>query len=200
MMRRFVVAALAAFIFAACTNPKHVVSGVTRVHTLPPDLSGQTFVIAAHDAQGQSPAFRTYADEVKSRLTHLGLRAAVSREDAAKVWQNPADYPGGELPEPQAPDYVVTLTYGIDGPTRRVEIDLYKGSTYDTANEQRLFEGHALSTEQSGQLESVVPYMLDALLQDFPGRSGETKRVSIAVPSGPPADDHTTPRLSDRSQ
>jgi hypothetical protein len=183
MMRRFVVAALAALIFVACTNPKHVVSDVTRVHTLPPDLSGQTFVIAARDAeQGRSPAFRTHADEVKARLTHLGLRAAVSREDAAKVWQNPADYPGGEVPEPRAPDCVVTLAYGADGPTRRVQIDIYKGSTYDTANKQRLFEGHALSTEQNGQLESVVPYMLDALLQDFPGRSGETKRVSIAVP------------------
>ena len=63
-------------------------------------------------------------DQVTARLTHLGLLAGISREDAAKVWRNPADYPGGELPEPQAPDYVVTLTYGVDGPTRRVEIDI----------------------------------------------------------------------------
>jgi hypothetical protein len=114
-MRRFAVAALAAFMFVSCTNPKHVVSDVTRVHTLPPNLSGQTFVIAARDAeQGQSLAFRRYVDQVTARLTHLGLLAGISREDAAKVWRNPADYPGGELPEPPAPDYVVTLTYGVN--------------------------------------------------------------------------------------
>jgi hypothetical protein len=31
-------------------------------------------------------------------------------------------------------------------------------------------------------MESVMPYILDALFKNFPGRSGETQRVSIEVP------------------
>ena len=67
---------------------------------------------------------------------------------------------------------------------RRVEIDIYRGSTYDTPKRDRVFEGRALSAGQNGQLEPVMPYILDALFKDFPGRSGEPMHVAIEVPPG----------------
>lgn len=205
-MKRILVAAFAALALAACASPHYVVSDVTRFHTLPSAPSGQSFVIATLDAdQGQSLAYRKYADEVSAKLGALGLR--------------PANGPNA------AADYVVTIKYGVRGPTpsiesedwgpdwgwgagfgyrhgpwgygawgyehrtdtrqlftRRVEIDIYKGTTYDTPHKERVFEGRALSLGQNGQLESVMPYIIDALFKDFPGRSGETQRVSIEVP------------------
>jgi hypothetical protein len=190
---------------AACNTPRYVVSDVTRFHSLPASSSGQSFVIATVDAeQGQSLAFRQYADVITSKLTAMGLKAFNGPIDGA--------------------DYVVTLRYDMRGPTpdiesrtthfgfgagwggrhshfggwyepdwdnytdtkqmftRQVSVDIYRGSTYNTPRRERIFEGRALSTGQQGQLEPVVPYMLDAMFKDFPGRSGETQRVSVQVP------------------
>ena len=210
-MRRIFVALVAAMALAACTTPKYVTSDVIRFHTLPNAPSGQTFVIATSDAeQGQSLAFRKYADDVTAKLTGLGLRPASGGNASA--------------------DFVVTLNYDVRGPTpdvqsrswgggfgfgygygyghgpwgfggwgepgwesrtdtrqlfmRRVEIDIYRGNTYDSPKKDRVFEGRAMSLGQNGQLESVMPYILDALFRDFPGRYGETMRVSIEVPLG----------------
>ena len=65
---------------------------------------------------------------------------------------------------------------------RQVEVDIYRGATYNTPKKERVFEGHALSTGRNGQIEPVMPYILDALFKNFPGRSGETQRVSIEGP------------------
>jgi len=46
-----------------------------------------------------------------------------------------------------------------------------------------VFEGRAISTGLNGAIEPVMPYMLDAVFQDFPGRSGGTRTVSVKVPA-----------------
>jgi hypothetical protein len=221
-MKRILVAAVAAVALAACASPHYVTSDVIRFHTLPAAPSGQTFVIATQDAdQSQSLAFRKYADEVSAKLTSMGLQ--------------PASGPTAKA------DFVVTLSYGVRGPTpdiqsrdygpdwgfgvgyhhgpwgwggyggpgwdhytdtrqlfvRRVEVDIYRGSTYDTKDKERVFEGRALSVGQSGQLEGVMPYILDALFKNFPGRSGEVQRVAIEVP--PEVGDSGTAAPSPRS-
>lgn len=207
MIKKIFVAALAAFALGACVSPKYVVSDVTRFHALPASPSGQTFVIATvNREQSESLAYRKYADEVSAKLQSLGLRPATGPNASA--------------------DYVVTLHYGVRGPTpdvesrrgnwsfgvgygyghgpwgfgaaydpafdnytdtrqlfvRRVEVDIYRGATYDSPKKERVFEGRALSTGQNGQLEPVMPYILDAMFKEFPGRSGETVHVSVQVP------------------
>jgi hypothetical protein len=138
-MKRFVAAALAAFFLVACTDPTYVVSTVTRLHSLPPLASGQSFVIAMLDhEQDQSLAFRRYADKITTSLTRYGLRAVISREEAAKMWQNPADSLDRDRTAIRAPR----------------EINIYKGSTYDMPNRERAFEGYALSVGKKDQFES----------------------------------------------
>ena len=66
--------------------------------------------------------------------------------------------------------------------TRRVELDIYRGANYATGPKQRIFEGRAVSTGQNGQIEPVMPYMLDAVFKDFPGRSGASSTVTVQVP------------------
>ncbi|TAK98686.1 MAG: DUF4136 domain-containing protein [Rhodospirillaceae bacterium] len=206
MLKRLVVAALAAVALAACASPKYVVSDITRFHNLPAAPAGQTFVIATIDPeQGQSLAYHQFADMVTGRLVAMGLKPF-----------------GGPL---EGADYVVTLKYSVRGPSpdiqshydgsiafgagfggrhwggwggydpafdnytdtkqlylRRVELDIYRGATYNTPKKEQVFEGDALSAGQNGQIQPVMPYILDALFKNFPGRSGETQRVSIEVP------------------
>ena len=65
---------------------------------------------------------------------------------------------------------------------RRVELDIYRGDTYASNNKQRVFEGRAISAGLNGQIEPVMPYMLDAIFRDFPGPSGKTMTVRVEVP------------------
>ncbi|MGX7927089.1 DUF4136 domain-containing protein [Tsuneonella sp. HG094] len=48
------------------------------------------------------------------------------------------------------------------------------------ASGQRLFEGKAEAVSTSNRLQYLVPNLVEAMFTDFPGRSGETKRISIA--------------------
>jgi hypothetical protein len=210
MMKRFLALAVAIVALAGCASPKYVTADVTRYHTLPAAPSGQSFVIATIDAeQGQSLAYRQYADMLTAKLMAMGLRPFEGPTERA--------------------DFVVTLHYEVRGPTpdvesrysssfyggfgyggwghhggwggyggwgypydnytdtrqlyiRDVAVNIYRGANYNSPQRLRVFEGHALSAGQNGHLEPVMPYILDALFKDFPGRSGETQTVSIQVP------------------
>ena len=53
------------------------------------------------------------------------------------------------------------------------------------ASGQRLFEGKAEALSTSNKLQYLVPNLVEAMFTDFPGRSGETKRISIAPENMP---------------
>ena len=206
MMKRLFVAALAAVVLAACASPKYVVSDVTRFHTLPAAPSGQTFVIATLDAdQGQSLAYHQYADDVTGKLVAMGLKPFSGPIEGADYVVTLKYSVRGPTPDVQSRNdgnWAVGAGFGgrhfggwgsWGGPydnytdtkqlfMRQVEVDIYRGATYNTPKKERVFEGHALSAGQNGQIEPVMPYILDALFKNFPGRSGDTERVSIEVP------------------
>ncbi len=49
----------------------------------------------------------------------------------------------------------------------------------DTATGERLFEGKAQALSTSNRLQYLVPNLVEAMFTDFPGKSGETLRISI---------------------
>ena len=49
---------------------------------------------------------------------------------------------------------------------------------------RRLFEGKAQAASRSDRLGYLVPNLIEAVFTDFPGRSGETLRISIAPEDG----------------
>lgn len=55
---------------------------------------------------------------------------------------------------------------------------------------QRLFEGKAEAVSRTNRLPALVPNLVDALFTDFPGKSGETVRITIR-------DDEKTVRRAD---
>jgi hypothetical protein len=226
MIKRIVAAAAVLLALSACASPKYVVSDVTRFHTVDAQFSGQTFaIVAVNPEQEQSIAFRQYGDLINARLSNLGLK----------------QYSG--TAGPTAADYVVTMDYGVSGPTpdvrsrgsnfsmgfgysnynrpwgygaaydpfhdnytdtrqmftRRLEVALYKGGTYVSGPKQRVFEARAISTGLNGAIEPVMPYMLDAVFQDFPGLSGKTKTVSVQVLADVEKSVSSSPRPSSRS-
>jgi hypothetical protein len=74
---------------------------------------------------------------------------------------------------------------------------LYDGVTYNTENPERVFEGSAVSTGTNGQIDPVMPYIVQAIFDQFPGASGETKTVRIEVP--PDSEVVNTGQYSSRS-
>ena len=53
------------------------------------------------------------------------------------------------------------------------------------ATGQRLFEGKAQALSTSSRLPYLVPNLVEAMFTDFPGRSGETVRISVAPENMP---------------
>ena len=230
MLKRLFVAVMVVGALAGCATKKYVTSDVTRFHTLAASLSDQTFaIVAVNPDQEQSLAFHQFADVINGRLSAMGMR----------------QYTGTD--GPNNADYVVTLEYGISGPSpdvrtrgyggprvsmaygywghrwgygfaydpfwddgnyvdtrqmfvRRVELYVYRGATYNSNHKERVFEGRAVSTGLNGQIEPVMPYMLDAIFKDFPGTSGRTMTVSVQVPPNiEQADGKPSTRPSSRS-
>jgi hypothetical protein len=53
------------------------------------------------------------------------------------------------------------------------------------ATGERLFEGKAEAVSTSNRLQYLVPNLVEAMFTDFPGRSGETVRISVAPEKQP---------------
>jgi hypothetical protein len=228
MIKRIVSAAFVLLALAACASPKYVVSDVTRFHTIGAPFSGQTFaIVASNPEQEQSIAFRQFGDQLNSRLSALGLRqysgnAGPSGADYVVTldydvlgptpdvrsrgsnfsvgfgysnFHRPWGYGFGY--DPFMDNYNYTDTRQMF--TRRVEVNIYQGKTYSSGPKQRVFEGRAVSTGLNGSIEPVMPYMLDAVFQDFPGRSGGTRTVSVKVPPDVERAQSSVSRPSSRS-
>ncbi len=58
--------------------------------------------------------------------------------------------------------------------TSRLEMDIRR-----TADGQSLFEGRAEARSTEDDLPELVPNLIEAMFTDFPGRSGETVRITV---------------------
>lgn len=83
-------------------------------------------------------------------------------------------------------------SYGFYDPFFDNGLDVY--TVYNSAIEmkidqratgQRLFEGRAEAVSTSNRLQYLVPNLVEAMFTDFPGRSGETVRISVAPENQP---------------
>ena len=82
-------------------------------------------------------------------------------------------------------------SYGFYDPFFDNGLDVYTVYTsgielkIDGRGGQRLFEGKAEALSTSSRLQYLVPNLVEAMFTDFPGRSGETKRISVAPENMP---------------
>lgn len=54
------------------------------------------------------------------------------------------------------------------------------------ADNQSVFEGHAQARSESGDLNRIVPNLVEAMFTGFPGRSGETVKITVPPPGRVP--------------
>ncbi len=227
MIKRIVAATAVLMALAGCATPKYVVSDVTRFHTLANAPSGQTFaIVAVSPEQEQSIAFRQFGDLINTRLSNLGLKqysgnAGPGAADYVVTLNYDILGPTPDVRSRGGSNFSLGFGYSnFNRPwgygfgydpfydnytdtrqmfTRRVDLDTYRGSTYASGRKERVFEGSAISTGLNGQIEPVMPYMLDAIFADFPGQSGRTKTVSVKVPVDVEQSTARTSRPSSRS-
>ena len=161
-------------------------ANVARFQIMPAP-QGQSFVIQAQDAQMQGGIeFSQYAGYVSQKLSALGY----TRAD-----------------DPRSATLLVRLDYGVGNAREKVETwgggwgpgwgwggwgpEVSSYTIYDsfldmtisrTADNQRLFEGHAKTTSTGDDLTKLVPNLVEAMFTNFPGRSGETVKVTVPPP------------------
>ncbi|MEN3971207.1 DUF4136 domain-containing protein [Sphingomicrobium sp. XHP0235] len=56
----------------------------------------------------------------------------------------------------------------------RLDVDIRR-----TADNQAIFEGTALARSRTDNLGTLVPNLIEAMFTDFPGRNGETVRITV---------------------
>jgi len=78
-----------------------------------------------------------------------------------------------------------TPTYGVIGTgvtsrtefTRFLELDIVDKNALAEKRIKRIYEARVVSRGSGGELSAVIPTMIKALFEDFPGKSGSTRRA-----------------------
>jgi hypothetical protein len=71
--------------------------------------------------------------------------------------------------------------YSFDVYTRRLEVNIFDGKTFQSGKLNKRYEGKVISEGRSNQLAQIMPYMFQAMFKEFPGKSGEVTKVNISV-------------------
>jgi len=82
-----------------------------------------------------------------------------------------------------------TPTYGVVGSgtgsrteyKRVVRLEILDKAALVAGDVRKVYEGEVVSAGSTGQLSAVMPTLLTALFKDFPGKSGQSKTVSLPV-------------------
>jgi len=196
---------VAALLLAGCATSFK--SDVARFYS-PALPKGETFQVVAIDpAKVGSLEFAQYADLVRNKLIAQGYRPVAQGETPTLDVRLDYGVSSGReqirsTPTPAfgfyglAPygyyGYYPYGRYGFGGYgafggsdissrtiyTRGLNLEITKAGK----PEEKLFEGRALSDGTDGRLTEVVPYLVQAMFEDFPGQSGVTQRVVIKTP------------------
>ncbi len=182
-------------------------ANVTRFHsTLPPPAQGESFTVMPDDPRNAgSLEFAHYADVVAQRLTGVGYVRAGDPASAQLVVR--LDYgvdKGSERLRSTGPGLFYDPFFGppriYRGRHARYAWGYYDpflwGDYYDDVESftvyqsqlklqidksagGRVFEGTARAQSLSNHLNYLVPNLVDALFQNFPGENGEDVRVTL---------------------
>lgn len=173
---------------------------VTRFHQLPQPAGEVIEVQPADPALQTSLEFNRYADLVGAKLGAQGYKPPVKGKPVDLVAR--IDYGVVAAPGPvRDHGSAMSVGMGVGGGghhsafgfgmstsvgsssggqpayTRWLHIEIDRISDH-----KRLFEGRAVSEGKTGDLNRVMPYLVDALFTDFPGVSGGVKTVTVNAP------------------
>ncbi|BDI62023.1 DUF4136 domain-containing protein [Qipengyuania nanhaisediminis] len=177
---------------------------VSRFATSLPAPQGQTFAVVADDpALAGGLEFSLYSDYVAAELAELGYVETENPEaanllvrfdygvDNGRERVRTTGYGRDPFFDPWGRfggfGYRRAYAFGFYDPfLAGPEVRSYTVYTSDidlkidnTTTGERLFEGQAQAVSRTNRLQVLVPNLVDAIFTDFPGRSGETLRITI---------------------
>lgn len=205
---------------ACATMPPQVLTEVTRFTTWPaadgkPVGAGRSFAVAPLVADGDKGLeFQAYAELVARQMEAHGFKRAAEGAKPVLDVRLAYEVDGGRQELRRTPrfDYVYetyVTRYGqlYTAPrfayvgdtvsaymafTRTVELKILEHGADGKA--APAFEGRARSTGGGSQMAPVMPQIVASIFQGFPGRNGETYRVTLpagapeaTIPATPPA-------------
>jgi hypothetical protein len=204
------IAAGLALLLAGCATPFQ--ANVTRFHAPEGLVRGQSFVVAPADpARTDSIEFATYAAQVARNMVAQGYREASAEAEADLVARFSFGFgpPRDRIGTRPGPAWSSWGWYGrpIYGPGWGPWLgtrfhDPFWGSAFGASEvysytvfpafaeldiapakgQRNVFEGRAETSARQPGAPVVVPKLIDALFVDFPGTSGEVRRVTVADP------------------
>jgi hypothetical protein len=185
-------------LLAACAAKME--TEVTRFHQLPAPAAETIELRPVNPALASSLEFNRYADLVGAKFARLGYKPPVKDKPSDLIAR--IDYgvePGPGPVRDQRGSTSVSMGMGVGGHhssfgfgmstavggasaeaplfTRWIHLEIDRA-----ADNKRLFEGRAVSQGKTGDLNKVMPYLIDALFTDFPGQSGAVKTVTVNAP------------------
>ena len=157
----------------------------TYANAINAELQSKGFVAAPPD-QAQYVVFLAYAidsgREVSYSYPIIGQTGVSSSYTSGMVqtYGNTASYSGTTTYNP---------TYGVVGTgqgsrteyRRVVRLDVLDKSALAAGQVSKVYEGEVVSSGSTGQLSAVMPTLLYALFKDFPGKSGQSKTVTLPM-------------------
>lgn len=176
---------------AACTRV--VTTEVTRFHQNG-HPGGETIAVVALDpAKQDSLEFASYARIVEVKLRQIGYRVVEPGANPDLLAKMDYSVGAGETKIKSLPRNYVHYHFDVGRyhpfyyGAYWDEPDVYAYTVYpreldlniNRADGESLFEGHVRSTGREQNINIVIPYLVEAMFQNFPGESGVTKIVTI---------------------
>jgi hypothetical protein len=200
-----------ALVLGGCATAPLVRTDVTAFHQWQ-QAEPLTFSFRRTPAQQQSLEHLEYEAQVADRMQALGFQPAPADVARYQVGiqhsttthvQRRTEYPFHPYHPPMAGWAYPRFGYGgalmyadpwFWGPplplVREVPVGVhtFRVEIYDTRAPQpeprRVFEASARASAAQGSLPEVVPALVAAVFTDFPGASGKTRRIDVALPAG----------------
>ncbi|MDR3439190.1 DUF4136 domain-containing protein [Telmatospirillum sp.] len=169
---------------------------VTRFYSLPPVPAGKSFAISPESGQATDLEFQHYAAQVSGAMQSKGFRLATPGPEQSdlvavlhygtngsrtEIYSDPAPawgHPGwrgwyGGFPPPQINSYTLYSEF--------LDVALFDGAAWRTGERRPLFQGRVVADSGVRDLNVAMPYLIQALFQDFPGVNGQTVRVTVPL-------------------
>lgn len=199
-------------LLTACASP--IMTRVTSFNQWPADTAGSRFSFITPVNASRALEQATYETYVQTELEQRGLkRAAAGQEarlqvDAAatsqgheKTYLQPVYqdrmvfmppyrdaagrvFPGRWLPDPFGPQYVGDRELRMTLYTHSLRVRLLDTQGSPAGQPRTVFESNAVYEGDIADLPLLMPYLVRAIFEDFPGQNGQVRNVRFDAKTG----------------
>lgn len=185
MTFKSILTQLSVLILLSACNSSYTTE-VVSFHDLTASSGNKVVIVAGRDVKAGS-SFENFANTIEAKLVHEGFDPANGAEADIVVTVNYKIKEKVELPT----SFYWRDTIFMSEPNLTHQARLYNDFTYPTQHLRYLditmsdksgrvlFESSGISIGGSRQLDKILPFMLEALLDNFPGQSGTVKSITV---------------------